>query len=385
MGVFIFGGIKFEVRKKQVQKIVSSLLSLVIFFTGIYFINKDNDKFQSKSATKYVKATIIEISDDKLKYDDNSGLYLGSQEVKLKITEGIHQDEIHEITNEVSQLHNIVVKKGTKVVVNLYETSDNSYNVTIYNYDRTMTLLVSVLIFIILLCLVGGLKGLKAIVGLIFAIISIVMILIPLVARGCNPIIVSIAVTSIVTIVCFILFDGLSAKSIAAIIATITGVTFAGIFAYLVQSLGHLSGFNMAEAESLMLIAGDNKFYIRGLLVAGIIIAALGAVMDVAMSISSAVNELHCVNNKLAFKQLFKSGMNVGKDAMGTMANTLILAFTGSSLNLLLLAFSYGISFSQFINNDMIAIELLQGIAGTLGIVICVPIAALVATLIIKK
>lgn len=369
----------------MVRKIVLLLLVLIIFFIGIYFINKDNDQFQSKSAGKYVKATIVEISDDKLEYDNKSGLYLGSQEVKLKITEGLHQDEIHEITNEVSQLHNIVVEKGTKVIVNLYETSDNGYNVTIYNYDRTMTLLVSVLVFIVLLCAVGGLKGIKAIVGLIFAIISIMMILIPLVARGYNPIIISIGVASIVTIVCFVLFDSFSTKSISAIIATIVGVTIAGIFAYLVQVLGHLSGFNMAEAESLMLLAGDNKFYIRGLLVAGIIIAALGAVMDVAMSISSAVNELHSVNAALSFKQLFKSGMNVGKDAMGTMANTLILAFAGSSLNLLLLVFSYGISFSQFINNDIIVIELLQGIAGTLGIVICVPVAAFITSLIIKR
>ena len=206
-----------------------------------------------------------------------------------------------------------------------------------------------------------------------------------MVARGYDAILVSIGVVNIITLVCFIVFDGVSAKSISAIIATVTGVAIAGVFAYLVQVLGHLSGFNMTEAESLMLISGDNQFYIRGLLVAGIIISSLGAVMDVAMSIASSVNEIYVVNSNLTFKQLVASGMNVGKDAMGTMANTLILAFTGSSLNLLLLVFSYGISFTQFINNDSIAIELLQGIAGSIGIVICVPIAAIITSLICKR
>lgn len=375
---------KYEITKKQLLKIISVLLVGVVCFSCICLINKDNGDFQSSSAGTYVKATVLEVRDDKLEVSETSGLKLGSQEVRVEITEGEHKGEVHDVTNQVSQLHNVVVKKGTKIIVMILENTSNSYNVAIYNYDRTNTLMVSVVIFVGLLCLIGGIKGFKAVLGLAFAIVGVMFVLIPLVARGYDPILVAIGVVSIVTLVSFILFDGISAKSISAIIATIIGVSVAGIFAYLAQVFGHLSGFNMAEAESLMLIAGDNQFYIHGLLVAGIIIAALGAVMDVAMSIASAVNEIHAVNPDLTFKQLVTSGMNVGKDAMGTMANTLILAFTGSSLNLLLLVFSYGISLAQFINNDAIAIELLQGIAGSIGIVVCVPIAAVVTAFIVK-
>ena len=374
-----------KITKKQPIKITLLSIVIIIFISAIYMINQNNQDYQSSSAGKYVKAVVLEVKDDKLETSDKSGLQLGSQEVSLKITEGEHKGEVHDVTNEVSQLHNIVVKKGTKIIVTILENTHNSYNVAIYNYDRTNTILVSIILFVALLCLIGGIKGFKAVLGLAFAIIGIVMILIPLVARGYDAILVSIGVVSIIALVCFVVFDGISTKSVSAIIATVIGVTVAGVFAYLVQVLGHLSGFNMTEAESLMLISGDNQFYIRGLLVAGIIISSLGAVMDVAMSIASSVNEIYVVNSNLTFKQLVASGMNVGKDAMGTMANTLILAFTGSSLNLLLLVFSYGISFTQFINNDSIAIELLQGIAGSIGIVICVPVAAIITSFICKR
>ena len=261
-----------KITKKQFIKMALIFIVTVIFVSAIYLINQNNQDYQSSSAGKYVKAIVLEVKDDKLETSDKSGLQLGSQEVSLKITEGEHKGEVHDVTNEVSQLHNIVVKKGTKIIVTILENTRNSYNVAIYNYDRTNTILISIILFVALLCLIGGIKGFKAVLGLAFAIIGIVLILIPLVARGYDAILVSIGVVNIITLVCFIVFDGVSAKSISAIIATVTGVAIAGVFAYLVQVLGHLSGFNMTEAESLMLISGDNQFYIRGLLVAGAII-----------------------------------------------------------------------------------------------------------------
>lgn len=373
-----------KIDKQMISKIIILLIVLTIFVVGIYLINKDNHNFQTSSAGDYVKATVIEVTDDKLERSPTSNLQLGSQEVSLEITEGEHKGEIHSVTNEVSQLHNVVVKKGSKIIVTIFENTSNSYNISIYNYDRTNVILGCLVVFGVLLCVVGGIKGFKALLGLAFAIIGVAFVLIPLTVRGNNAILVSIGAVSVVSLVCFIIFDGIGIKSISAIIATIAGVSVAGLFAYIVQSIGHLSGFNMSEAESLMLIAKNDQFYIRGLLVAGILISSLGAVMDVAMSIASTVNELVSINPDLSFQRLFKSGMNVGKDAMGTMANTLILAFTGSSLNLLLLVFSYGISFSQFINNDSIAIELLQGLAGSIGIIVCVPIAAFITAFISK-
>jgi len=141
----------------------------------------------------------------------------------------------------------------------------------------------------------------------------------------------------------------------------------------------------MEQAESLLLISGDGGLKVKGLLICGVLLSSLGAVMDVAMSISSSINEIHIVNKKLKWKELFVSGMNIGKDAMGTMANTLILAFTGSSLNLMLLIYSYGVPYNQLMNTDLIAIEILQGISGSLGIILTVPIVAYAASKIVTR
>ena len=107
--------------------------------------------------------------------------------------------------------------------------------------------------------------------------------------------------------------------------------------------------------------------------------------MDVAMSISSAIEELVKVNDKLSIKDLYKSGMNIGRDAMGTMANTLVLAFTGNSLNMLVLIYSYGVSFTQLINTDFIAIEIIKAIWGSIGIIVSVPVVAIVASYMVKN
>ena len=128
-----------------------------------------------------------------------------------------------------------------------------------------------------------------------------------------------------------------------------------------------------------MLRASDQGLHISSLLVCGILIAALGAVMDVAMSIASSCHELHALNPELTTRQLFRSGMNIGRDAMGTMANTLILAFAGSALNMLILFQAYDYPFLQIINSDMMSIEILQGIAGSIGIILTVPLVAFIS------
>lgn len=135
---------------------------------------------------------------------------------------------------------------------------------------------------------------------------------------------------------------------------------------------------NMDEAESLLLTAVDNNLKIRGLYVCGILIAAEGAVMDVEMTISSAVAELRAVNLALTPRQLFNSGMNIGRGAMGTMANTLVLAFAGTSLKMMIFIYAYNVSYIQLRNTDFVAIEVIRSLAGSVGIVLTVPVVAVV-------
>ncbi len=144
-----------------------------------------------------------------------------------------------------------------------------------------------------------------------------------------------------ITIVTIFVIGGINSKSIAAIIGTSSGVLIAGIIAYIVGSQVRLTGLSAEEATMLMYIPQGIDFDFRSLLFSGIILGALGAIMDVGMSISSSIEEIHNANQSLTTKELFNAGMNVGKDIMGTMTNTLILAYTGSSIPLLLLFMAY--------------------------------------------
>lgn len=234
-------------------------------------------------------------------------------------------------------------------------------------------------IFAALLLLIGRKKGLTALLGLVYTLACVWFIQVPMILRGAQPVVVTVVLVALTTAASLLFLNGFSRKTLCATLGCIGGVAVAGIFAALCGSISPLNGFNLPEAEELVLRASDRGLKISGLFVSGILIASLGAVMDVAMSISSACWELRELNPDLPRKALFRSGMNIGQDAMGTMANTLILAFAGSSLNTLLLFQIFDYPMIQIFNADSIAIEIIRGVAGTIGIILTVPLVALLS------
>ena len=376
---------KIKMTKELKIKVLAFLLLGAVFLSLMIYANTNNPGSNSAdSSVKYVKAEVLSVDENNLSEDENTeNMFVGDQKITIKIKSGEHKDEQSTINNYVSALRNVPVEKGDKIIARVDTIGNGSYEFSVYNYDRALILYAFIGLFLIALCSIGGKKGFKAMFGLLYTMISIFFILIPLIMRGYSPIGVTVFVVSITAIASLIIIDGVNAKTLSAIIGTVSGVLISGILTLIIGKLIHITGFNMEQAESLLLISGDGGLKIKGLLICGVLLS--GAVMDVAMSISSSINEIHLVNKKLRWKELFISGMNIGKDAMGTMANTLILAFTGSSLNLMLLIYSYGIPYNQLINTDLIAIEILQGISGSLGIILAVPISAYAASKIVIK
>lgn len=208
--------------------------------------------------------------------------------------------------------------------------------------------------------------------------------MLPLLLKGVSPIIAGILMAILSITVTLLLVSGINKKTVTAIFGTVSGVVIAGIIAYVFGKLSHLSGITMEDAESLMYIAEDTGLKITGLMFTGILVASLGAVMDVAMSISSSIFEMNIINQEVTFKELFKSAMNIGKDIIGTMTNTLILAFAGGSLSLLILIYSSSMPYNKLINLDVLGTEVIQGLAGSIGIVLAVPITALIGCYLCK-
>lgn len=183
------------------------------------------------------------------------------------------------------------------------------------------------------------------------------------------------------TIITIYLVGGLNSKSSSAVFGTILSLILAAGLSLAAIYTASLTGF--AGEENMFLFTAHKELNFQGILSASMIIAALGAVMDTAVSIASTINEIYLTDNNLSVKQLFKSGMNVGRDIIGTMSNTLILVYLGSSLPLVLL--SSNIDMVKFFNLNQVATEILSAIVGSIAILACVPITAAISAFMIKK
>lgn len=378
---------KMKFQKQNIIRIVIIIILLGVFASVLYWANAGDPGYHRDKETgmEFEKAKVIEVIKDQTKIDETTeNVRQGTMDLRLEILTGRYEGDIVETTNYFSSLYNVYVTQGDKVIIRV-DTIDSGYSVSIYNHDRTNTLLIFVLLFLVSLVVIGGMQGFKSVLGLIFTLVCVFFLLIPLVLKGFPAIPTTVGLLIITTIVCFLLIGGFKPKIISSAIGTIFGVVFAAVLAIVVGNLTSISGFQMEEAENLLLIASTTSLEIRGLFICGVLIATLGAVMDIAMSISSAIEELHANNPSMTMKDLFVSGMNIGRDAMGTMSNTLILAFAGSSLNMIITIYSYGVPFTQLINTDFVAVELIRGIAGSMGIIFTVPAVSFIASWMIIK
>lgn len=335
----------------------------------------------STKGQSYEKAEVTEITKDNLAED---GSRYGTQEVKLKIKTGTFKGKEIEAVNPDGSLFGAECKVGTKVIVIVNQTSGNA-TVTVYSRDRTMAMYGFALIFAVIVCIIGGKKGFYSIVSLVFAFVCIVYFMFPLMYRGVSPIVVTIVVAVLTTIVTLGLLGGFTAKTLSAMIGTTVGVAIAAVAAILFGEAADISGYNVSDIETLNYIAQNSSIKIGQLLFSGIIISSLGAVMDVGMSIASTIQEIHETNPTLSREKLFLSGIHVGRDMMGTMTNTLIFAYVGGAITTLITNYAYDLSYRQLANSYIIGIEVMQGLSGSLGVVLTVPITAMIASFLVTR
>lgn len=350
--------------------------------TAVWLYRTDEDETASDTSRMvYASAEVTAVLADNAQedYQNAEGRRVGDQELEIRILSGDHKDEIMTVTNYMSALFNVDVDQGDRIIVRIMTDEEGSYYASVFNYDRGIVLGVFLLIFFALLAVLGGKKGVGALAGLLLTLGCIWFILIPCLIRGVPAVPVTIGVSAVAAAAGLIFLNGYSKKTLCAVCGCVGGVLAAGIAAAAAGTLSPMNGFNMQEAENLILYGADKGLKISGLLVCGVLISALGAVMDVALGIASSVWEMREQNPDASAGSLFRSGMQIGRDAMGTMANTLILAFAGSSLNMLILVQTYDIPFLQLINTDSIALEVVQSVAGSFGILLTVPLVAFVS------
>ena len=370
-------------------RVLPVVIVLAILAGIAMWINRANENETTPDSGRlvYAPAKVTAVLSDNAQedFENAEGRRVGDQELEIQILSGDHKDEIMTVTNYMSALFNVDVQQGDRIIVRIMTDENGSYYASVFNYDRGIVLGGFLLIFFILLATLGGKKGLGALAGLLLTLGCIWFILIPCLLRGVPAIPVTIAVSAVSAAAGLIFLNGYSKKTFCAVCGCVGGVLVSGIAAAVVGSLSPMNGFNMQEAENLILYGADQGLKVSGLLVCGVLISALGAVMDVALGIASSVWEMKEQNPDASVGSLFRSGMQIGKDAMGTMANTLILAFAGSSLNMLILVQTYNIPFLQLINTDSIALEVVQSVAGSIGILLTVPLVAFISARLMAR
>ena len=320
-----------------------------------------------------------------------TGIYdkLLKQRIALKILSGKYKGKIVTVDHMPSGMTGapMSLKAGDRVIVyteenpTRAESPDGSPIFQIDGYQRDNHLLWLMGAFAVILVLVGGIKGVKSLVSLILTIALIFFVLIPLTLRGINPVFTTCVVSGVIAAIVFRIVGGNNLKSLSGAIGTVLGVTAAALIAFYAGSFMNLTGAS-SEESIMVMYSLKLKLDFTGILFSGIIIGALGAIMDVGMSIASAIEEVRRARPESSLLQLFTSGMNVGKDVMGTMSNTLILAYVGASLPLIILFTSSEISFVKIMNMELIAEEVLRALSGSIGLILCVPITAFISALL---
>lgn len=385
-------------KKELPQKMLSVVILMLscVVFLYFYAVALDIDPVPKSTELQnlsYETAEVLEITDEY--YRGNQQMEdrpEGRQDVTIKVTSGVLKGQVFEgIRNNLALYSGTVLEVGDSVIIAVStdgETIEIDSNY-IYEYNRTIPLAIVVLLFLVITILVGGKIGAKSLLGLGLTILCIFAILYPLLIGGWPTLPCVLVLCAYVTVVEFVVLGGVNKKTICAMLGTIAGVAIAMGFALLSTQILRMSGYQVKDAIGEIEALGQARqtqevgsaLQLSYLLVGGILIATLGAVNDVAMSISSAMNELVVVNPNLTRRELFKSGMNIGRDMVGTMTNTLILAFVGGSFIEILYYSSLDISFYELMSTTYLAVELVQAIASSAGVILAVPISVLLGML----
>ena len=309
------------------------------------------------------------------------------QDVTVKILTGKFKGETVELDNMLTgnPAYDIMLSKGDRVVLHVeprVEFIEDIEDVEFFisDIERVNAIYIFTGIFFLMLLLIGRKKGILSFISIVATVALIFFALTPMILHEVSPILASLIVCILSTVITIYLVGGLNFKSTSAILGSIVSVGFAAALSILSIKLATLTGF--AGEEPMFLYTARPDLDFTGILSASMMLAALGAVMDTAVSIASTINEIYLTDKNLTIKDLFKSGMNVGRDIIGTMSNTLILVYLGSSLPLVLL--SNNIDLNKFFNLNQVATEITSALIGSIAILACVPVTAIISAYLIK-
>ncbi len=358
---------------------VTLVLSLVFIFFANRALAGELDLSASVDRMDVVVARItetetVEARDQAFEQDAEEAILFTAE-----VTRGGRKGEVLRGVQSFSSFVRVLpdaVETGDKVL--LYRVPQEHYGTewVFAEYIRTDALLILGIIFAALLLLFGRLQGFQTLVSLVLTVMAVFMVFIPAVLAGKNIYLWSVLICLYITGVTLVLVGGANKKTLAAMTGCVSGIAFAALLVLMMDGILHLTGVVNDESVYLTMLDPENPIDLKAIFFGAILIGAMGAIMDVAMSIASALKELAVSAREVTFTGLVRSGLTIGRDIMGTMANTLVLAYIGSSLATVLLLVTYFPDPVDLLNQEMVVIEILQALIGSFAILFTLPLTA---------
>ncbi len=367
-----------------VTVIVSALLIAVAWFT----IAGGESVFKGTEESRTIKAEVLRILNTETTYDETGAVSFEKIVFQARALETELKDKTIDVFQDRDKTFAFcpdAVSVGDKILVEEYTESNGTKSYYFGDFVRITPLVWLFVVFCALVLIFGKLKGLNTLISLAFTCLSVFLVLVPAILNGHNIYLWSILVCIYITVMTLLIISGASKKSLCACVGCVGGVLVSGLIVVIMDKTLKMTGLLEDESVYLVNIYPDNPINLKAIIFAMIIVGAVGAVMDVAMSISSSLAEIKVKSPDITPAELIRSGFTIGRDMMGTMANTLVLAYIGSSLTTVLLLVSYNSTLSQVINREIIIADVLQALAGSTGILLALPLTSAVCAFVYNK
>jgi len=342
------------------------------------------NKFPEKTYENTERVAARVVSTDESFIKDTGLIKIGEQLCDVQILEGKFKGKTTKGTNTLagSLEQDKIFQVGDKILVTLDYSGDAIRVATLVDHYRLNYEILLIAIFIIVLIGFAGIVGVKSILSFIFTVLAMWKVLIPLFLQGYNPVIVGIITTMILIITIIGLVYGIDKKSLAAIIGSLSGALVTCFMALFFVSKFKIHGAVMSFSESL-LYSGYENLNLTQIFIASIFIASSGAVMDVAVDITSAVAEVIEKKPSITKIEAIKSGVNVGRSIMGTMMTTLLLAYSGGYIGLIMVFMAQGTPIINILNLKYVSSEILHTLIGSFGLVTVAPFTAIASGILL--
>jgi len=369
-------------KSRMTVYILTIILSVAFLVVGNAVARNDFDVF-GKDVEPALDAVVLE--KHRAEYDDE----IKSTRVTFlaEITSGENKGKnvtCEQIIDDVYIYSAKEVEIGDKVLIySNAEGSETEYSFS--EYRRTDSLFVLLIAFLACLLLFGGKKGFNTVISLGFTVLSVFVVFLPACLSGQNIYVWTVITCTFIIVMTLLVVYGIKKQSIAAAISCFSGMLVCGGLTLVMSNIMKLTGMIDDSSYHLTLLPTSSPINLNAITFAAITIGAIGAVMDVSISISSSLQEVNAKAPNLSRVQLMGSGMTIGRDMMGTMANTLVLAYIGSSLAMTLVLMVNQPTLIELLNMELIITELLQILVGSFGILMTIPLTSLICSIMYKK